>query len=193
MTNSIYCQNKTESTIQSTSNLNHDKQFDDLDVKIVILGRIYDKLQENINELILKDIQSRYWFTYRKGFNNINATGPDSDSGWGCMLRCGQMLLAECFLRIHLGRDFKYDSLNNGNPYYWKILNYFKDEKLASYSVQQIATMGISEGIQIGKWFGPNTIIQVLSKLSTYDDTNHLKFYIAMDNCIFIDEICTYS
>ena len=79
------------------------------------------------------------------------------------MLRCGQMLLAEAFSRILLSRDFKWDpSGNNGNPFYWKILSYFRDEKLAPYSVQQIVMMGVSEGISIGKWFGPNTIAQVL-------------------------------
>jgi cysteine protease ATG4 len=106
---------------------------------------------------------SRIWCTYRKGFSQINGNGPDSDVGWGCMLRCGQMMLAETFSRIYLSRDFKWDnSGNTGNPFYWKILKYISDDKLAPYSVQQIAMMGVSEGIQIGKWFGPNTIVQVL-------------------------------
>jgi cysteine protease ATG4 len=111
---------------------------------------------------ILKDVSSRIWFTYRKGFSNINGNGPESDQGWGCMIRCGQMLLAETFLRLYLGRDFKWESNITGNPFYWKILSYFRDEKLAPYSIQQIAVMGVSEGISIGKWFGPNAIAQVL-------------------------------
>ena len=78
------------------------------------------------------------------------------------MIRCGQMLLAETLTRIYLSRDFKWNSELTGHPYYWKILSYFRDEKLAPYSVQQIAVMGVSESIQIGKWFGPNTIAQVL-------------------------------
>ena len=78
------------------------------------------------------------------------------------MIRCGQMLLAETFLRIYLSRDFRWESQLTGNPFYWKILSYFKDEKLAAYSIQQIALMGVSESIQIGKWFGPNAIAQVL-------------------------------
>jgi cysteine protease ATG4 len=108
------------------------------------------------------DISTRIWFTYRKGFSQINGNGPDSDQGWGCMIRCGQMLLAETFMRISLGRDFKWSTTDNGNPFYIKILSYFRDEKLAPYSIQQIAMMGVGEGIQIGKWFGPNAIAQVL-------------------------------
>jgi cysteine protease ATG4 len=109
-----------------------------------------------------KDIETRIRFTYRKGFSQINGNGPDSDQGWGCMIRCGQMMLAETLTRIYLSRDFKWNSELTGHPYYWKILSYFRDEKLAPYSVQQIAVMGVSESIQIGKWFGPNTIAQVL-------------------------------
>ena len=56
---------------------------------------------------LIKDILTRIWFTYRRGFSNIGGYGgPDTDEGWGCMIRCGQMLLAECFIRIYLGRDF---------------------------------------------------------------------------------------
>ena len=69
------------------------------------------------------------------------------------------MLLAEDFLRILLSRDFKWDpSGNNGIPFYWKILSYFRDENLATYLVQ----MEVSEGISIGKWFEPIAIAQVL-------------------------------
>ena len=33
--------------------------------------------------------------------------------------------------------------------------------------------------------------MSIWSKLSQFDDENHVRFYIAMDNCIFIDDICS--
>lgn len=55
-------------------------------------------------ETIRKDIRSKFWFTYRRGFVQIGDTGLTSDKGWGCMLRCGQMVLAQALVCLHLGR-----------------------------------------------------------------------------------------
>lgn len=35
-------------------------------------------------------------------------------------------------------------------------------DRSAPYSIHQIALMGVSHGKQVGEWFGPNTIAQVL-------------------------------
>uniref|UniRef100_A0A673LKD8 Cysteine protease n=1 Tax=Sinocyclocheilus rhinocerous TaxID=307959 RepID=A0A673LKD8_9TELE len=66
----------------------------DVDEPVWILGK---------SEL-LSDVRSRLWFTYRKKFSPIGGTGPSSDAGWGCMLRCGQMILAQALVCRHLGR-----------------------------------------------------------------------------------------
>jgi cysteine protease ATG4 len=38
----------------------------------------------------------------------------------------------------------------------------FEDRRAAPYSIHQIALMGASEGKEVGQWFGPNTVTQVL-------------------------------
>jgi cysteine protease ATG4 len=38
----------------------------------------------------------------------------------------------------------------------------FEDRRTAAYSIHQIALMGASEGKEVGQWFGPNTVTQVL-------------------------------
>ena len=54
--------------------------------------------------ILKREIRSRLWFSYRKDFPAIGESGMTSDRGWGCMLRCGQMVVAECLQRISLGK-----------------------------------------------------------------------------------------
>ena len=45
---------------------------------------------------------------------------------------------------------------------YFKILKQFEDHNEAVYSIHQIAQVGEKEEKQIGEWYGPNTVAQVL-------------------------------
>lgn len=81
----------------------------------------------------LDDFESRIWMTYRSNFPNIrrsdapNASasmtfavrlrsqlvdqgGFTSDTGWGCMIRSGQSLLANALVTLRLGRGATYPS-----------------------------------------------------------------------------------
>ena len=48
------------------------------------------------------------WFTYREDIKFSNSPEVTSDVGWGCMLRVGQMMLAQAF-RIHAGQELYSD------------------------------------------------------------------------------------
>lgn len=140
------------------------------------------------------------------------------------MLRCGQMVLANAFSNLYLGRDWRWtysdyislqklltneNAQEERNKYclYRDILKLFMDAKTATYSIHQIALMGVCEGKEVGQWFGPNTIAQVLKyviilyfpfnlnaffvsrKLSTFDKTNNIYIHVALDNVVYIEDI----
>ncbi|VDK77389.1 unnamed protein product [Litomosoides sigmodontis] len=125
---------------------------------------------------IKKFMSSLLWFTYRKNFQPIGGTGPTTDQGWGCMLRCGQMLLARALVMRHLGRNWLWD----------------QDIQLAEYK-RILPHMGVSEGKEIGEWFGPNTAAQVLKKLVIYDQWSRLAVHVALDNVLITSDIRTMA
>lgn len=102
------------------------------------------------------------------------------------MLRCGQMMVAQALVMRHLGRKWRWPSTD---AKYRQILEMFLDRKSSYYSIHQIASMGVSEGKNVGQWFGPNTVAQVLKKLAIYDDWSSLVIHVAMDNTIIQDDI----
>jgi len=160
-----------------------------IETELYILGVKYRTPHDTY--AITDDVLSRFWFTYRSGFAPIGSpSGPTKDTGWGCMMRCGQMMLAEAYLRFFTpaGRYFRW-KLNLTDPIYWEILNMFIDRRLSSYSIHQIVQMGDSEGKSIGQWFGPNTIAQVLRRIASNEFDKQLNVHVAMDNTLILDDI----
>uniref|UniRef100_A0A669CBE9 Cysteine protease n=1 Tax=Oreochromis niloticus TaxID=8128 RepID=A0A669CBE9_ORENI len=167
------------------------EDFPETSEPVWILGKEYNALTEK--DEILSDVTSRLWFTYRKNFPPIGGTGPTSDTGWGCMLRCGQMILGEALVCRHLGRDWRWAKGQKQRDEYISLLNAFIDKKDSYYSIHQIAQMGVGEGKPIGQWYGPNTVAQVLKKLAVFDTWSKVVVHVAMDNTVVIEEIseCT--
>uniref|UniRef100_A0A8C6NV12 Cysteine protease n=1 Tax=Nothobranchius furzeri TaxID=105023 RepID=A0A8C6NV12_NOTFU len=167
------------------------EDFPETPEPVWILGKEYSALTEK--DEILSDVTTRLWFTYRKNFPPIGGTGPTSDTGWGCMLRCGQMILGEALVCRHLGRDWRWAKGRKQREEYVSILNAFIDKKDSYYSIHQIAQMGVGEGKPIGQWYGPNTVAQVLKKLAVFDTWSRLVVHVAMDNTVIIEEISECS
>jgi hypothetical protein len=89
-------------------------QTTDDDSPILLLGKEYTSLS---SQEFLDDWQTRPWITYRSGFPPINPSEYTSDAGWGCMLRSGQMLLANTSFLHHFGRDFRVGDKNTNQQY----------------------------------------------------------------------------
>eukprot|EP00088_Acartia_fossae_P058855 TRINITY_DN6932_c0_g1_i7.p1 TRINITY_DN6932_c0_g1~~TRINITY_DN6932_c0_g1_i7.p1 ORF type:complete len:538 (-),score=75.45 TRINITY_DN6932_c0_g1_i7:387-2000(-) len=172
---------------QDRSLLDTSPLFPDTLQPIYILGEKWSA-KHDLEEL-KQIVQSRIWFTYRKDFPPIGSSECKSDQGWGCMLRCGQMLLASCLMDIHLSRSWRWTSESWDQPQYRNILKKFQDKKSAPYSIHQISLMGESvEKKPVGTWFGPNTVLQVLRKLTRMDPCNDLVIHVAMDNTLIVSE-----
>ncbi|KAI8095781.1 hypothetical protein BDF21DRAFT_435864 [Thamnidium elegans] len=111
------------------------------------------------------DFVSRLWMTYRHNYPPIRPSNHKTDIGWGCMLRSGQSLLANTLLIHFLSRDWRRQKQDqNSYKQYIKILHWFLDElsPRAPFSIHRIALLGKQLGKNIGEWFGPSNISQVI-------------------------------
>jgi cysteine protease ATG4 len=131
-----------------------------------------------------------FWFSYRQGFPPIEPTSLTSDTGWGCVLRSGQMLLATALSRMMAARG-KQDVDR-------RLLPWFADlpGPAHPYSVHNIAQLGTLFGIKIGEWFQPSIIAKVLKLLVRKYSPLNATFYYAQDRVIYrhnVELLCTQT
>uniref|UniRef100_A0A8C6S7C3 Cysteine protease n=1 Tax=Neogobius melanostomus TaxID=47308 RepID=A0A8C6S7C3_9GOBI len=79
---------------------------------VYILGQSFLLNNEDEVERFRLAFVSRIWTTYRKDFPQIEGTSWTTDCGWGCMLRSGQMLLAQGLLVHLMPRDWAWLDAN---------------------------------------------------------------------------------
>ena len=155
----------------------------------------------------LDDFESRVWMTYRSNFTSIprshdpvsdtglswsvrlrNLTereGFSSDTGWGCMIRSGQSLLANALVMLHLGRDWRRPGTHthcttppppptdsstespSSTQTEASILSLFADSPSAPFSIHRFVQHGATAcGKHPGQWFGPSATASCIKELS---------------------------
>jgi cysteine protease ATG4 len=104
-----------------------------------------------------EDIEALTWFSYRKNFPPMEPYGLTSDSGWGCMLRCAQMLMAQA-LKVHtLGRGWKPGTMayRLRSAPYCALLRAFADApgEAHLYSIHNFCRVGLETQDKLpGEW-----------------------------------------
>lgn len=152
----------------------------------------------------LDDFESKIWMTYRSGFSPIprsadpsassnmtfsvrlrNLTekeGFSSDTGWGCMIRSGQSMLANALIMLHKGREWRHTHMPNKDEVLSeaKILSLFADHPSAPFSIHRFVSHGATAcGKHPGQWFGPSATASCIAALSTECAATGLKVYVS--------------
>jgi len=123
-----------------------------------------------------RDFQSRIWMTYRRDFPEIGSSRLTTDCGWGCMIRSGQMMIAQALICHWLGRDWRLTSSKgiDLNPterwqserLYRAVIQLFSDipdTRAAPLSLHSVVGLGQAAGKKAGDWFGPHTVAHLLA------------------------------
>ncbi|KJZ70398.1 Putative cysteine protease atg4 [Hirsutella minnesotensis 3608] len=149
----------------------------------------------------IDDFRSRFWMTYRSGFelisksNDPNAAstfslsmriknqisdqgGFVSDSGWGCMIRSGQSLLANAMALLQFGRDWR---RGERAPDERRLVSLFADDPRAPYSIHNFVRHGAAAcGKYPGEWFGPSATARCIQALVNQHEPS-LRVYLTGD------------
>lgn len=148
-----------------------------------------------------RDFISRLWFTYRREFQTMSGSNLTTDCGWGCMLRSGQMLLAQGLLVHFLGRSWRYTEnpslyQQSQEAMHRKIISWFGDNHSRSspFSIHQLVKVGEDTGRKAGDWYGPNAVANLIRKShlaakKEVADLDKLSVYVAQNCTIFIQDV----
>lgn len=160
-------------------------------------------MEDNGIEGFKSDFISRIWLTYRREFPILNGSHFTTDCGWGCMLRSGQMLLAQGLVCHFLGRGWRWRDeapisagLYNEEVNHRKIIKWFGDNPShnSPFSIHMLVKLGEPAGKRPGDWYGPSSVSYLLRQaveLAGKDNQEfqHLCVYVAQDCAVYTRDI----
>ena len=161
-----------------------------------VLGNTY--LSEH-EDAIKKHICQVIWFSYREKFPALVkdhfSNRYTCDSGWGCMLRCGQMMLGEGIKR-HLSK-WKGPDDRISDQTFLEVISLFADSvcdpEISPFSIQQVSNKAYEYfELKPGEWYKPSNIMVTLGKLNEQHRHKTLQKFrtcIFLDGTVFEDQI----
>lgn len=155
-------------------------------------------------ESFKKDYISKIWLTYRREFPILNGSNYSSDCGWGCMLRSGQMLIAQALVCHLLGREWRWDpekQPTSGEEFvdlvkHRKIVKWFGDKasKNSPLSLHTLVKLGEALGKKAGDWYAPGFVAHLFReavKLASKEnyEFDSLNVSVAQNNTVYIEDV----
>ncbi|KAI9221272.1 hypothetical protein BC828DRAFT_83774 [Blastocladiella britannica] len=134
------------------------------------------------------------WFTYR---TSIAHWLVRADTGWGCMHRTGQMLLARALLVARFGHVLSPALYKKDEPAYTRILGLFADPQSPKHqggpwSLPRICEAGAVEGAPIGAWYSPTTVARALARIGNVPEVkarSNAVLHVAGDATVVQDAV----
>eukprot|EP00002_Diphylleia_rotans_P019040 TRINITY_DN3685_c0_g1_i3.p1 TRINITY_DN3685_c0_g1~~TRINITY_DN3685_c0_g1_i3.p1 ORF type:complete len:307 (-),score=37.09 TRINITY_DN3685_c0_g1_i3:1254-2174(-) len=138
----------------------------------------------------LAAFRSIIWFVYRKDFPPIGRAAFTSDAGWGCMIRTGQMLLAQAIKQVFLGKGWILEQTLDMSCYQ-EIISWFHDSPQLStpYSIHNIIMASREYGMSEGQWFSPSDIGNALQMLVNSHSPGGMRMVMCRDGSIYKDQV----
>lgn len=162
-----------------------------------LLGTPYpmDSLQNEavVMQPLIAHFRSLLWFTYRFGFDPEDIPPHESDAGWGCMMRSGQMLLGQVLMILLTPEKrawrLTHDDQANPSSTHRQVVRLFDDSVDSPYSLPCIALEGLkNHEMQLGEWYGPTTMSYIIKDLVSKHQPHTLQVLVCSESTIYLDQ-----